>query len=93
MGYIVHGVTKSWTNWASDTFTFTWTARKLNQLILQEINPEYSLEVKWMSLSRVRDWQIDGNNLYTNYPEADLDLRIYEQVIYKKMLLREPWKQ
>lgn len=39
------------------------------------------------------DWQTYGNNLYANYPEADLDLRIYEQVIYKKVLLREPWKQ
>ena len=46
-----------------------------------------------MSLSRVCDWQIDCNNLYANYPEAYLDLWIYEQVIYKKMLLREPWKQ
>ena len=37
--------------------------------------------------------RLKDNNLYANYPEADLDLWIYEQVIYKKMLLGEPLKQ
>ena len=37
--------------------------------------------------------RLKDNNLYANYPEVDLDLWIYEQVIYKKMLLGEPLKQ
>ena len=35
----VHGVTKSWTR----LLRVPWTARRSNQSILKEINPEYSL--------------------------------------------------
>ena len=53
----VHGVTKSWTkaeHQRIDAFELwswrrllrvPWTARRSNQLVLKEINPEYSLEV------------------------------------------------
>ena len=37
------GVTKSWT-WLNDWTELNWTARSLNQSILKEINPGYSLE-------------------------------------------------
>ena len=43
---IAHGVAKSRTRLRdfTYTFTFTWATRKSNQSILNEINPEYSLE-------------------------------------------------
>ena len=39
----IHGVAKSRT-WQSDWTKLNWTARRSNQSILKEINPEYSLE-------------------------------------------------
>ena len=47
-----HGVTKSWTQridafelwWWRRLLTVSWTARRSNQSILKEINPEFSLE-------------------------------------------------
>ena len=50
----------------------------------------------WSPWSRIQldmTKRLKDNNLYANYPEADLDLWIYEQVIYKKMLLGEPLKE
>ena len=50
----------------------------------------------WSPWSRIQldmTKRLKDNNLYSNYPEADLDLWIYEQVIYKKMLLGEPLKE
>ena len=39
----VHGITKSQT-WLSSWTELNWTARRSNQSILKDINPEYSLE-------------------------------------------------
>ena len=36
-----------------------WTARRLNQLILREINPEYSLEGLMLKLKRQISWPPD----------------------------------
>ena len=71
----VHGVAKSWTIkraecrrinafklWCWRTLLiFPWTARRSNQLILKEINPEYSLEGLMLKLSLIL-WPPDAKS-------------------------------
>ena len=64
------------------TLRVPWTARRSNQLILKEINPEYSFEGLMLKLHLVQIWPPGTNShLFGKDPDARKDQRQEENVM------------
>ena len=67
-----------------------WTARRLNQSILKEINPEYSLEGLKLKLQYRRSWSSPDmkNWLIRKDPDAGKDWRRQEKRVTEDEMVR-----
>ena len=70
---------------------FPWTARRSNQSILNEINPEYSLEGLILKL-KLQYWPLDTKSWLTGKdPDAGEDWRQKKRVTEDEMVLPTQW--
>ena len=66
-----------------------WIARRSNQSILKEINPEYSLEVLMLKLKLQYFWLLDAKSQLTGKdPDSGKDRRPKEKGIAEDEMVR-----